>query len=146
MKLLQSHYPKRWNISSQKNFISGGEKLFHGKLKEDLWLINYHDKAKPLGLGKGERTLSWATHLELDNKMPTVDDIHQHLALVKPDWGARNSYSLIKIPAGEQVTFISGKAAGQFSKAGDEFLGGGYQIRLRDFDEEWIIETKDLKK
>ena len=35
------------------------KKLFHGKLKEDLWLINYHDKAKPLGLGKGERTLSW---------------------------------------------------------------------------------------
>ena len=55
-------YSKKF-VADLDNFISGGEKLFHGKLKEDLWLINYHDKAKPLGLGKGERTLSWATHL-----------------------------------------------------------------------------------
>ena len=90
---------------------------------------------------------SWSASLELDNKMPTVDDIHQHLALVKPDWGARNSYSLIKIPAGEQVTFISGKAAKQFSReTGEPFAGTGYQIRLRDFDEKWVIATKDLKK
>lgn len=78
--------------------------------------------------------------------MPTIHDIHQHLAL-KHEWGKRNSYSIIKVPKGEQVTFIHGKAASQISdKAGDRFVGGGYQVRFKDFDEKWIIKTEDLKK
>jgi hypothetical protein len=129
------------------NFIPGTEKLFHGKLSEDLYLINYHDKNLNLGINKGERTMKWATHLEVGNKLPSKEEILQHLALVEPDWGVRNSYSIIKIPAGEQVTFISGKTVDQISRETKEvFLGGGYQIRFRDFDEKWIIDTKDLNK
>ena len=132
--------------SSLKNFSPGTERLFHGKITEDLYLINYHDKNKIIGLGEGKRTLTWATHLEVGNRLPSTKEIHQHLALVDPDWGVRNSYSVIKIPAGEQVTFISGKAVSQVSKKGEEFIGGGYQVRFRDFNEKWIIETKDLNK
>ena len=121
--------------------------MFHGKITEDLYLINYHDKNKVIGLGKGKRTLTWATHLEVGNRLPSTKEIHQHLALVDPDWGVRNSYSIIKIPAGEQVTFISGKAKDQISDAtGEAFRGIGYQVRFRDFNEKWIIETKDLNK
>lgn len=55
-----------YNLASDLgNFIPGTEKLFHGKLTEDLYLINYHDKSKVICLGKGERTLTWATHLEI---------------------------------------------------------------------------------
>jgi hypothetical protein len=137
-----------YNLASDLgNFIPGTERLFHGKLSEDLYLINYHDKNVNLGINKGKRTMKWATHLEVGNKMPTAKDIHQHLALVNPDWGVRNSYSIIKISAGEQVTFVSGKAADQISATTKkEFKGGGYQVRFRDFNEKWIIETKDLNK
>ena len=139
-------YSRKFSVDIE-NYDPGTEKLFHGKVAEDLYLINYHDKNKIVGLGKGERTLAWATHLEVGNRMPTIAEIHQHLALVEPDWGVRNSYSIIKIPAGEQVTFISGKAKAQPSLiTGDEFKGGGYQVRFRDFDEKWTIETKDLNK
>ncbi len=109
-------------------------------------MINYHDKNKIVGSGKGERTLAWATHLEVGNRLPSTKEILQHLALVEPDWGIRNSYSIIKIPAGEKVTFISVKAADKISDTGKKFVGGGYQVRFRDFNEKWIIETKDLNK
>lgn len=93
-----------------------------------------------------KRTYGWATHLNIDDKMPTTEHIHQHLALVKPDWGERNAYSVIKIPKGEQVTFISGKAAYKESKTFEPFAGGGYQVRLREFDEKWIEYSADLNK
>ena len=48
---------------------------------------------------------------------------------------------------------MSGKAAAQESfrvflpdGAAKKFEGGGYQVRFRDFDENWIIESGDLEK
>lgn len=77
--------------------------------------------------------------------MKTIDDILQHLALKYPEWGKRDGLTLIKIPKGDHATFISGKAAPQFSeKTGKAFKGGGYQVRFRDFDENWIVKTVRL--
>ena len=127
------------------NFVEGTAKLHNGKLKEDLYLVNYHDFDKELGAGRDGRTLKWATHIAVGNKMMTIEDVHQHLALVDPDWGKRNAVTLIKIPAGTDVSFISGKAVEQKSlKTGKKFVGGGFQIRFLDFDEKWIAETKKI--
>jgi hypothetical protein len=51
---------------------------------------------------------------------------------------------LKKIPAGTETTFISGRAIEQYSKEGEKFIGGGFQIRFRDFDPEWIQKTELL--
>ena len=56
-----------------------------------------------------------------------------------------NGKQYYKIPAGTDVSFISGKAVGQVAKSGAEFKGGGFQIRFLDFDEKWILETKRFK-
>ena len=133
-----------------ENFIPGTERLFSGKLTEDLYVINFHDKNLPIGFGEGRRTLSWGTHIEIGNRMPTINDVFEHLGLLR-EWGERNSVSLIKISKGTEVTFMGGKASEQISKklVNEKFEhapGGGYQIRFRDFDEKWIIETRELPK
>jgi hypothetical protein len=56
------------------------------------------------------------------------------LALIKPDWGERKAMTIIRIPAGELATFISGKTVEQYSKQLVKFRSGGFQIRFRDFD------------
>jgi len=132
-------------LQDLEKFKKGTSKLHHGPLKEDLCLVNYHNYDKEIGLGQGKRTISWATDIETGNKMPTIEDIHQDLAL-KHDWGKRDAVTFIKIPKGTDVTFISGKAEVQFSpKTGQKFEGGGFQVRFRDFDEKWIIETRKVK-
>lgn len=89
--------------------------------------------------------MTCVTHIEVGNKMPTMENIHQHLALVKPDWGKRDALSVIKIPAGTDVSFISGKAIEQTSDSMKTvFKGGGYQVRFKDFDPKWIIDTKKI--
>ena len=56
-----------------------------------------------------------------------------------------NGKQYYKIPAGTDVSFISGKAALQVSDTtGSSFKGGGFQIRFLDFDEKWIVETKKI--
>jgi hypothetical protein len=128
------------------NFIPDTVKLHNGKLKEDLVLLNYHDIDKNIGFGHNDRSMKWATHISDGNKMLTVDDIHQHLALVSPDWGKRDAVSIIRIPAGTDVIFFSGQAADQASpKTLESFKGGGFQVRFKTFDEKWIVETKKLK-
>jgi len=53
---------------------------------------------------------------------------------------------VIKIPKGTDVTFIFGKVEAQISReTGDIFKGGGFQVRFRDFDEKWIVETRRMK-
>lgn len=150
-KLLPKEIPKG-RIDYRKDFLEdldtfepGTSKLHHGTLKKDLYIVNYHDGNKILGDG---RSISWWTHVEVGSNIRTLEDLHQHLALVKPDWGVRGSVSVAKIPRGTQSTFISGKAATQFSKPPlkEKFEGGGFQMRFRDFDEKWIVETRDLPK
>jgi len=129
---------------SLKDFQKGSSKLVNTKLKEDLYLVNYHDISKPIGDG---RSIEWATHFEVGNRIPTIEELHQHIALVKPDWGPRNAVTYIKIPKGTDVTWISGKATWKESlKTGEYFRGGGYQVRFRDFDPKWVTETKPLNK
>ena len=67
-----------------------------------------------LGLEPKDRTMKWATHLEIGNRMPTIKDIYQHLGLLE-EWGERNAYSKIKIRKGETVIFVGGKAVEQKS-------------------------------
>lgn len=136
-----------------KNFQAGTSKLHHGKLQEDLYLVNIHDKDKKLVFnsnpGPDERTLQWGTHLEVYERTPEpkIEQLKQHLVLVYPEWGERNAATFIRIPAGTETTFISGKAMEQNSlKTGEKFIGGGFQVRLRDIDQNWIVETINLEK
>lgn len=133
-------------FESLENFEKGTSKLHSGKLKEDLYLVNCHDKNKILGAKENGRTMEWATHLEVYNRIPTTKEIHQHLALVKPDWGERNTIAIIWVPKGTDITFISGKALVQPSKSGDIFKGGAFQIRFRDFDMKWIVSNRPILK
>jgi hypothetical protein len=72
--------------------------------------------------------------------MPTMEDVRQHIALVYPDWGERNAFTLMKIPKGDHSTFVSGKAEFQKSKSTSEmFKGGGFQMRFRGIDPKWIV-------
>lgn len=106
----------------------------------NVWAINYHDINKEIGFGKDKRTLSWWTHIKVANNMLTMEDIKQHLALVYPDWGERNAFTLMKLSKGEYSTFVSGKAEWQMSDiTGQDFKGGGFQMRFRDFDPKWIV-------
>lgn len=78
--------------------------------------------------------------------MPTIKDIHEHFALL-PEWGKRDEYSIIKIPKGTDVTFMSGKAIEQFSNDRTQYVpGGGYQTRFKNFDMKWIIKNGKINK
>lgn len=110
-------------------------------MREDLYLVNFHDADAALGNG---RSLKWATHVEVGKNIKSVEDIYEHLGLLK-DWSKRDAVTLIKIPKGTDATFVSGKAKWQERDLTGEFKkGGGFQIRFRDFDEKWVLETKRL--
>lgn len=126
------------------NFENKDVHLFHGKLKEDLCLVNYHDKSKPLGIGPGTRSMRWAGTQSEAILLTTIDEACQHYALVWPDWGERNAISYLFIPKGTELTFIEGIAKAQLSQSGIVFKGGGRQYRFRDFDTNWITKTKEL--
>ncbi|CAL7962278.1 Protein translocase subunit SecA (modular protein) [Gammaproteobacteria bacterium] len=138
------------DLSDLKNF-EPGSRYYHGKVKRDLYLVNIHDANKKLVFhsnpGPNERTMAWATHLKTYARTPepAIENLKQHLAMLYPDWGERNAVTIIKIPAGTETTFISGKAFEQTSlETGKKFIGGGFQVRFRDFDPKWIDRTELL--
>ncbi len=118
-----------------------GHQLISGRLKDDLVLVSYHADV-PLGQN---RTAKWWTTTDQANAMPTIEDIHQRLAL-PPEWGTREAVSVIRIPKGSEITAYKGLASEQLGQTGQLFGGNGVQYRFKDFDPDWIIETRNLGK
>jgi hypothetical protein len=116
-------------------------KLKNGVLDDDLFLVSYHVD-KPVGQG---RSVKWWTTFEQGNKMSTIEDIHQSLALL-PEWGSREAVSVAKIPQGTKIESYQGFAEKQFDPFGNEYKGGGEQFRFKFFDEAWIIDTRSISQ
>ena len=116
-----------------ENFQDGTAVLKQGPLDDDLVVIQYTDYSNP-------GSLNWWTTTGQANKMSTIDDVMDDLALL-PEWGARDGVRVATIPAGSNVTFLYGKTAKQVSQlTGKVYAGGGEQFRFLDFDEDWIVE------
>ena len=153
-KIPKGSYDHREVFASEKtlkNFKRGTAKLHTGPLQEDLYIINFHDSSKILGKrGADGRSLMWFTHVNVGNKIPTMHDVHQHLALLR-DWGTRDAVTLVKIPKGTSINMISGKAVKQellneTGKILEKVKGGGFQTFVEYIDPSWIIETRKLPK
>lgn len=116
--------------------------LREGPLTEDLLLVQFHSKT-PLQVG---RSAKWWTPVSQANALPTLTEILEALAL-PPEFGPRESVSVARIPKGTVVTYYEGLAKEQFSQSlGRNFKGGGVQLRFKDFDPKWIVETRVLPR
>ncbi|MDG5493415.1 RHS repeat-associated core domain-containing protein [Niveispirillum sp. BGYR6] len=116
-----------------------GYSLKSGKLTEDLTLVSYHQDT-PFGEG---RSAKWWTTTDQANSFSTVDDVHQGLAL-PPEWGKREVTSVAKIPKGTDITAYIGTAKEQQSNISGVFKGGATQLRFKDFDPSWIVESRRI--
>ncbi len=115
-------------------------KEFSGTLQKDLVLVNYHSDS-PLS---ANRSCSWATVPAEANNLRTMEAVKDQLALLN-SWGDRSHVSVARIPAGEQVRFLHGRAGQKMDPLTHEARpGGGVQYRFFDFDPKWIVETRPL--
>ena len=112
---------------------------FSGALGDDLLLVQFHRSDRALGQG---RSAAWWTTPDQANQFFTVDDVRQGLAL-PTGWGPRDAVSIARIPAGAQVEFFQGTALRQMEN-NMLFNGDGVQYRFRDFDPNWIVETRRI--
>jgi hypothetical protein len=93
--------------------------------------------------------MSWATHAEVVNHMPTMDDVKQHLALVYPaEYGLSAANFVIQTVIagpGGTVNAVKGEVIGRLMTAavGDEINQGiGYAIELKA--KAWMEYDKSL--
>lgn len=115
-------------------------KQFEGVLSKDLMIVQYHSE-KTLRQG---RSLKWFTPIAQANKLSTVDQVMDKLALLSV-WGSRTHVTVAKIPAGERVKFLHGRAIRQIGRDSLETVeGGGVQYRFYEFDPKWILETRKI--
>lgn len=113
---------------------------FIGTLSRDLVVVNYHNSS-PLGQG---RKFAWAMVPAEANHLLTLDEVRNHAALLTK-FQDYTHVSIARIPAGEQVRFLHGRAAQQVDASVNEFRpGGGVQYRFFDFDPRWIVDTREL--
>ena len=134
-------YSKKFT-NDLKDFVKGTSKLHHGALKDDLYILHLFDKNKPLD----QRSMKWWTQLDHVKDTKNLDKVLDKLAL-PPEFGDRNAFYIAKVPKGTEATFISGRAKEQFSKKiWKMFDGRGFQIRFRDFDQNWIIDPNKILK
>lgn len=125
-----------------ENFVPGTANLHDGPLQHDLLLVQFHQNT-PLGNG---RSAKWWTPVEQANAVTTLREVLEVLALI-PEWGPREAVSVARIPRGTHVTFYRGLAMKKYSgEVSKWFRGGGVQLRFRDFDPSWIVETRELPR
>ncbi len=61
-------------------------------------------------------------------------------------YGEVSQVTLAKIPAGEPVRFLYGRASPKIDPlTGEKRIGGGVQYRFYDFDPNWIKQTRNLQ-
>lgn len=116
-----------------------GARHFSGALDEDMLLIQYHRSDRSLGQG---RSAAWWTTPQAANPLGTEAAVRQSFAL-PPGWGPRDAVSVARIPKGAQVEYFSGTAARQMEGT-TIYRGDGQQLRFKNFDRSWIIETRKI--
>lgn len=129
------------NFAGDLRNFNPGYAHFSGALEDDLLLVQFHRSDRALGQG---RSAAWWTTPEQANRFLTVDDVRQGLAL-PPGWGPRDAVSVARIPRGAEVEYFQGSALKQMED-NTLFEGGGVQYRFRDFDPNWIIQTRKLPR
>lgn len=115
-------------------------KEFKGVLKKDLILVRYHDEGAII-----KKSWKWWTSTKVANQTDTLTKVKDRLALLD-SFGAKTHVTVARIPKGTSIQLLQGRAKSQFfNGATPEFrAGGGYQIRLKEFDERWIKRTCSL--
>lgn len=133
---------------SVKDFASA-PKEFNGALKKDLYVVQYHNNKIHLdrnGVPNTTRSLKWFMPVMEANKLPTMEQVLDRFAILGK-FGERTHATVAKVPAGEQVRFLYGKAGVQVDPISLESrLGGGIQYRFADFKPDWILATRELPK
>lgn len=75
----------------------------------------------------------------------SLSEALERIAVI-PEFGDKNSFYIARILKGSKATFISGRAELQYSEILQKVLhGGGFQVRFRDFDLNWIIDVTENK-
>ena len=116
-----------------------GYSRFSGSLQDDLTLVQFHRSDRELGQG---RSAMWWTSPDQANSMSTIGDVRGSLAL-PPGWGARDAVSVARIPSGTEVEYYLGSAAPQVD-GGLRYTGNGLQMRFKNFDPSWVIQTRNI--
>ncbi|MBA3602478.1 MAG: hypothetical protein H0W50_02305 [Parachlamydiaceae bacterium] len=120
-------------FSSLPNMISE-------KTKKEMVLVQYHGS----GVVGVDRSHNWWMVPNEANYFHTLEEVMNKAGLLT-SFGERNFVSVARIPKGEQLTFLSGKAGKQIDAITGEIRpGGATQLRIKDFKAEWIRETKKL--
>jgi len=121
-------------IDDLENFLPG-YKYVSRPLEDDLILIQFHRGDRALDAGRSAKW--WTTSDQGLQVYQSEESIRQVLAL-PPAWGPRDAVSVARIPKGTHVTFYEGLTAPQVSD-GVRYVGGGVQMRFKDFDPSWIV-------
>lgn len=125
-------------LQAKSDFVISKE--FNGILSKDLFVIQYHGSG-PL---HQPRTHKWFMPACENNKHCTIDTIMDALAKLSI-YGEITEVSIAKIPAGEPVRFLHGRASEKIDIEANEIRpGGGVQYRFFDFDTNWIVHTRKL--
>jgi hypothetical protein len=127
------------NFANDLRNFNAGYTHFSGTLEDDLLLVQFHRADRALGQG---RSAAWWTTPDQANQFFTIGDMRQGLAL-PPGWGPRDAVSIARIPQGTEVEFFQGTALKQ-QESNILFNGNGAQYRFRDFDPNWIIQTRKI--
>ena len=106
---------------------------------EDMTLVQFHRSDRALGQG---RSAAWWTTPEAANSLATEDAFRKSFAL-PAGWGPRDAVSVARIPKGSNVEYHIGKASPQIEN-GVRYSGNGVQLRFKDFDPSWIVETRKI--
>ena len=141
-----------------KNFVEP-PKEFIGVLSRDLTVINYNNGgrlvdgkkaiSRTVGAQEAEekvRRIAWAMVPAEANYLNTLEEVQNYLSLLNK-FQDYTHVSVARIPAGEPVRFLHGRAAQQIDAVANEIrLGGGVQYRFFDFDPKWVVETRELPR
>jgi hypothetical protein len=120
-------------LQAKREFITAKE--FEGILSKDLLVVRYHNSTG---------THKWFMPISEGNKHWTVNEIKDALAKLDK-FGEVTHVSVARIPAGEPVRFLHGRAKQQIDVLSNETRpGGGVQYRFFDFDPRWIKETREI--
>lgn len=126
-------------IRDMKEFITLPA-FINRKLKRDLVLVQYHGPG-PVGVG---RSHNWWMLASKTNKLHTVSEVMDKAGLLS-NWGKRTHVSVARIPKGEEITTLLGKAREQIdSITGEVRPGGAIQMRIKGFKPEWVVETRKI--
>lgn len=111
-------------------------RLLSGPLQKQLCLVRYYER-RP-----GKRPgANWWTTCSYHRKLDDLPEVREKLALLV-DWGSYDTRVTARIPKGEEVVFLRGRAAKQCEPAGAPcYAGGGTQLLFedREFDRGWFV-------